>query len=93
MFLSFETKTLMKNMFSYFSFVLALKTIEAQMLFWSIFLKYTTAGHQKIVYCYAKISINKIFKTFLKPETLKHSLIFQKLKIKRSSKKFMFTVV
>ena len=38
MFMSFETKTL-KNSSSYFSFVLALKSIEAQMLFWSMFFK------------------------------------------------------
>ena len=30
-------KNLKKNMSSYFSFILALKTVDAQMLFWSIF--------------------------------------------------------
>ena len=38
-FMSFETKTLKKNISSYFSFVLAFKKIDAQMLFWSIFFK------------------------------------------------------
>ena len=37
-FLSFEIKT-EKKCSSYFSFVLALKTLDAQMLFWSVFLK------------------------------------------------------
>ena len=35
----FWNKNLKKNISSYFSFVLALKTIDAQMLFWSVFLK------------------------------------------------------